>query len=109
MWVWNFALWLKNDYLGSFYPTCNDAANFYADIYRYLGYFFLAVLLIGLVALLCAWFRPKSELSGGFGFGAGAPAGSYGNPNPALDPYGSQMGAGKGASVYGYNDKFNRA
>lgn len=106
MWIWNFVLWLKNDYLGSFYPTCNDAANFYADIFRYLGYFFLSVLLIGLVALLCAKIRPKSELNAGFGFSTGAPTGNYGNP--VLDPYGSQMGAGKGANVYGNNEKLNR-
>lgn len=118
MWIWNFVLWVRNDRLGSFYPTCNDAANFYADIFRYLGYFFIGVLIIGLLAMLCARFRPKEELGAGLGYSyqAGAPANTYGNnygnaygnPNPALDPYGSQMGAGKGAAVYGYNDKFAR-
>lgn len=107
MWVWNFILWIKNDYLGSFYPTCNDAANFYADIYRYLGYFFIGVLIIGLFALLCAKIRPKDDLGAGLGNNFGAPTNNYGNP--ALDVYGSQMGAaaGKGNPVY-CGDKFNK-
>lgn len=100
MWIWNFVLWVKGEYLGSFYTSCDDAANFYADIFRYLGYFFLGVLVIGLFALLCSRIRPKDDLRAGLGNQGGA----YGNS--AIDPYGSQMGAGKGTGVYG--DKFNR-
>ena len=63
MWIWNFVLWVhKNEYLGSNYPTCNDAANFYADVYRYLGYFFLGILAIGILAFLLSFARPKVDL-----------------------------------------------
>ena len=102
MWVWNFILWIKNDYLGSFYPTCNDAANFYADIYRYLGYFFIGVLIIGLFALLCAKIRPKDDLRSGLGdaglnnFNAGQSGATYGNAS-GVNAY--------GRSAYDYNEK----
>ena len=102
MWVWNFVLWLRNNYLGSFYPTCNDAANFYADCFRYLGYFFLAVLGIGIFALLCSRLRPKDDLSAGFAHNPLNPStATYGN-NPALNVYGSNADINKGGnSLYG--------
>lgn len=100
MWVWNFVLWLYDDRLGSFYPTCNDAANFFADIYRYLGYFFLGVLAIGLFALLCSRLRPKDDIRGDLGgqqntnFMAGQSGATYGNAS--ANPYNKS-----GAEMFG--------
>lgn len=63
MLLWNYVLWThKDQYLGSNYISCSDAANYFADCYRYLGYFFLAVLAVGLIGLGCSRIRPKEDL-----------------------------------------------
>lgn len=93
MWIWNFVLWLpKRKLLGSFYASCGDAANYYADIYRYLGYFFLGVLLIGLFALICSKIRPKDNITDGFsGLNVMSdPNDPYGKNR--LNPYGNYDG-----------------
>lgn len=83
----------KNRYLGGFDNTCNDAANYYADCYRYLGYFFMAVLLIGIFAFICSMIRPKENLRDGMD-----PGNFISNPNNdslagnRLNPYSAKGG-----------------
>jgi len=86
MLIWNYSLWVrKESKLGSFVEICNDAANFFADCYRYLGYFFAAVLFIGIFALVCSKIRPKPRLED-LTYGDGAADYSSGR---ALNPYGN--------------------
>lgn len=86
MLIWNYTLWVRKDSkLGAFVDTCNDAANFFADCYRYLGYFFAAVLFIGIFALVCSKIRPKPKLEE-MTYGDDVPDYSNGR---ALNPYGN--------------------
>lgn len=101
MWIWNLILWVDdNKYLGSFYPSCNDAANFYADCFRYLGYFFLGVLAIGILAFLFSLCRPKEDLRN-----AMDPANVLHDPNDPmgkarLNPYGPTLATADKGPIY---------
>ena len=97
MFIWNYMLWTSpKQYLGSFYTNCYDAANYYADCYRYLGYFFAVVLAVGIFATLCSLFRPKENLDQSVHFdNTGRTQGV--NPN---DPFGKGVAGQYGANTY---------